>query len=99
MTPPISRRTARAGPSRCPRLVEPRAPRHRREMGGVIHGDEPRGLGDRQRAVVYAEPPERVERDAQQMAEVDADHAAVRDDQHVVAVPMVFGSTRWRAAP
>src|SRR2546425_646273 len=58
------------------------------EMGGVVGAREPRGLRDRQRAVVDAEPPERVERDAQQMAEVDADHAAVGDDQHVVAVPM-----------
>src|SRR5437773_1956882 len=57
-------------------------------MIAVMAAHEPRGLRDRQRAVVDAEPPERVERDAQQVAEVDADHAAVGDDQHVVAVPM-----------
>src|SRR5436309_3235879 len=53
-------------------------------MGGVVDAHEARRLRDRQRAVVDAEPPERVERDAQQVAEINADHAAVRDDQDVV---------------
>src|SRR2546429_7619515 len=79
----------RAPPSR--RHVKPSCLCHRGEAGGVVHGDEAWGAGDRQGAIVDAHPPERVEGNAEQMAEIDADHAAVRDDEHVLAVPMVRG--------
>jgi len=58
-------------------------------MCRVVDGDQAWGPGDRERAVVDPHPPERVERDAEQVAEVDADHAAMRDDEDVVAISMV----------
>src|SRR5258705_13429140 len=60
-------------------------------MGRVVDGDQARRTRDGEGAVVDSHPPERIERDAEQVAEIDADHAAVRDDQNVLTVSVVRG--------
>src|SRR5437879_1994521 len=60
----------------------------RGKMGRIVQGHERGRLDHRQRAVVDAQAPERVERAAEDMAGVDADDAAVGDDEHVIAVRM-----------
>src|SRR5712691_2812451 len=63
----------------------------RGKMRGVVQGHERRRLDDRQRAVVDAQPPERVERAPEDVAGVDGNDTAVRDDEDVVAVRMRGG--------
>src|SRR5207247_3044494 len=66
------------------------------EMARVVQGHDARRMHDRERAVVDAQAPELVERAREQMARVDADDAAVRDDQRVAVTVRVLDPLQGR---
>ncbi|RPH80114.1 MAG: AMMECR1 domain-containing protein, partial [Candidatus Rokuibacteriota bacterium] len=56
------------------------------QVAGLVQRHQPRRPHDRQRGIVHAQPPELVVGAAEQVTRVDADDAAVGDDQHVLPV-------------
>ncbi len=77
------------GRAACPLQLHCQMPRviQRHQPGRLHHGDG---------GVVDAQPPERIQRAAQQVAGVDADDAAVRDDEDVLTIAMLGRDTLER---